>query len=142
MYYYKSVHHSIPTLPVGTGNREHPGNFQNKSVNSPFNWNSRYILFLHKLRGKERSFLERCKKGDHIARLSPRAFGWYKRWKTSSFCEIWNNHIHPLFFIRLPYKWALQDMEFYDKLTDRFQEVKMKKLPKVKNPAVSNAKIA
>ena len=34
--YYKSVHHSIPTLPVGTGNREHPGNFQNKSVNSPF----------------------------------------------------------------------------------------------------------
>ena len=31
--YYKSVHHPIPTR----GNREHPGNFQNKSVNSPFN---------------------------------------------------------------------------------------------------------
>ena len=29
----KSVHHSIPTR----GNREHPGNFQNKSVSSPFN---------------------------------------------------------------------------------------------------------
>ena len=32
--YCKSVHHSIPTR----GNREHPGNFQNKSVSSPFNW--------------------------------------------------------------------------------------------------------
>ena len=31
--YYKSVHHPIPTC----GNREHSGNFQNKSVSSPFN---------------------------------------------------------------------------------------------------------
>ena len=31
--YYKSVHHPIPTYE----NREYPGNFQNKSVNSPFN---------------------------------------------------------------------------------------------------------
>ena len=31
--YYKSVHHPIPTR----GNREHPGNFQNKSVSSLFN---------------------------------------------------------------------------------------------------------
>ena len=31
--YYESVHHPIPTR----GNREHPGNFQNKSVRSPFN---------------------------------------------------------------------------------------------------------
>ena len=31
--YYKSVHLPIPTC----GNREHPGNFQNKSVSSPFN---------------------------------------------------------------------------------------------------------
>ena len=31
--YYKSVHHSIPTCE----NREHPGNFQNKSVSSAFN---------------------------------------------------------------------------------------------------------
>ena len=30
---YKSVYHPIPTR----GNREHPENFQNKSVNSPFN---------------------------------------------------------------------------------------------------------
>ena len=31
--YYKSVHLPIPT----SKNREHPGNFQNKSVSSPFN---------------------------------------------------------------------------------------------------------
>ena len=30
--YYKSVHHPIPTR----GNREHTGDFQNKSVSSPF----------------------------------------------------------------------------------------------------------
>ena len=40
------------------GNREHPGNFQNKSVNSPFNWVPRYILFLAKLKTRGRSFLE------------------------------------------------------------------------------------
>ena len=67
---YKSVRHPIPTLPVG--NREHQGSFQNKSVNSPFNSVSRYILFLPKRKGKERPFLEGCNneaKGDHIARL-------------------------------------------------------------------------
>ena len=30
---YKSAHHPIPTL----GNWEHPSNFQDKSVSSPFN---------------------------------------------------------------------------------------------------------
>ena len=42
----------------------------------------------------------------------------------------------PLFFIILPYKQALQDMEFYDKLVERFQN-----LSKVKNPAVSKVKV-
>ena len=66
-------------------NREHPGNFRNKSVNSPLNWVSRYILFLPKLKGKERPFLKGCNnqaKGDHIARLK---LGWYKTWKVSPF---------------------------------------------------------
>ena len=49
--------------------------FQNKSVNSPLNWVFRYILFLPKLKGKERLFLEGCKKEDHIAILS---LGWHK----------------------------------------------------------------
>ena len=33
--YYKSVNHPIRSLSMRTG--EHPGNFQNKSANSPFN---------------------------------------------------------------------------------------------------------
>ena len=51
---YKSVHHPIPTC----GNREHPGNFQNKSVGSPFNWVSSYILFSAKLKRRGRPFLK------------------------------------------------------------------------------------
>ena len=57
--YYKSVHHPTPTRE----NREHPGNFQNKSVSSAFNWVSRYILFLAKLKGRGRPFLEGLRKG-------------------------------------------------------------------------------
>ena len=98
--YYKSVHHPIPTCE----NREHPGNFQNKSVSSAFNWVSRYILFLAKLKGQREAFLEGFKKEGHIVRLPPRALGCHKRWKSLSFCEIWNNPTPPLFFIRPPYK--------------------------------------
>ena len=56
--YYKSVHHPIPTRE----NREHPDNFQNKSVSSAFNWVSRYILFLAKLKGRGGPFLEGARK--------------------------------------------------------------------------------
>ena len=52
--YYKSVHHPVPTREK----REHSGNFQNKSVSSAFIWVSRYILFLAKLKGRRRPFLE------------------------------------------------------------------------------------
>ena len=48
--YYKSVPHPILTRE----NREHPGNFQNKSVSSALNCVSRYILFLAKLKGARR----------------------------------------------------------------------------------------
>ena len=65
--------------------QEDHSNFQNKSVNSPVNLVSRYILFLPKLKGKERSSLEGCKKGDHIARL---LLGRYKTWKILSFVKI------------------------------------------------------
>ena len=57
--YYKSVHHPIPTCE----NREHSENVQNKSVNSPFNWVSRYILFLAKLKRRRRPFLEGARRG-------------------------------------------------------------------------------
>ena len=52
--YYESVHHPIPTR----GNMEHPGNFQSKSVSSPFNLVCRYILFLAKLKRRGRPFSE------------------------------------------------------------------------------------
>ena len=87
--YYESVHHPIPTL----ANREHPDNFQNKSVKYPFNWESSYILFLAKLKGKESSFLEGA-----IALVCR------KKWKNLSLSETWNDPTPPLFFIRPPYK--------------------------------------
>ena len=54
---------------------------QNKSVSSAFNRVSRYILFLAKLKGRERPFLS-MEEGGHIVRLPPRALGCYKRWKS------------------------------------------------------------
>ena len=57
--HYKSVYHPIPTR----GNREQPSNLQNKSVSCPFNWVSRYILFLPKLKGRGRPFLKGARKG-------------------------------------------------------------------------------
>ena len=51
--YYKIVHHPFPTC----WNTEHPGTFQNKSLSSPINWVSRYILFLVKLKGRGRPYL-------------------------------------------------------------------------------------
>ena len=44
---------------------------------------------------------ERVQEGGNIVRLPPRVLGCYhKRWKSLSFCEIWNNPTLPLFFIR------------------------------------------
>ena len=57
--YYKSAHHSSPAR----GDREYPGNSQSKLVNSPFNWMSRYILFLAKLKGRGRNFLKGARRG-------------------------------------------------------------------------------
>ena len=69
-------------------------------------------------------------------RLPPRALGCHKRLKSVSFYESCNNPTSPLFFIRPPYKQALQEMGFYDKFVDRFQDIS-----KVKNPAVSETKV-
>ena len=52
--YCKSVNYPFPTR----GNREHSGNFQNKSASSSFSWVPRYILFLVKLKGRRRPFLK------------------------------------------------------------------------------------
>ena len=46
---------------------------------------------------------EGCKKGNHVVRLPKRALGWHKRWKSLSFCKIWNNPTPSLFFNRPRY---------------------------------------
>ena len=48
--YYKSVHHSIPTLPDGKW--KYSGGVQNKSACSPFSSVFRHILLLAKVKGK------------------------------------------------------------------------------------------
>ena len=96
--YCKSVHYSIPTCE----NREYPG-FQNKSVSSAFNWVSRYIFVLAKLKGRRRPFLEGARSGAILWDYPPRVLGCHNRWQSFSFCEIWNNPTPSLFFIRLPY---------------------------------------
>ena len=93
--YYKSVHHPIPTCENG----EHSGNVQEKPASSPFNWVSRYP---GQAKEEKKAFFGGCKKGIHIVRLPPRALGCHKRWKSLSFCEIWNNPTPPLFFIIRP----------------------------------------
>ena len=97
--YYKCVHRSISTR----WDREHVGNFQNKSLSSPFNWVQVYAL-LGKLEVERKAFFGAWKNGGHIFRLPPRTLGCHKGWKGLSFCKIWNNQNPPLFFIRPPYK--------------------------------------
>ena len=88
--YYKSVHHSIPTRGIGNI----LAIFKKKSVSSHFSWVSRYIIFLTKLKRKGRPSLElwRVQEWGGILWDYPRrAFRCHKRWKSLSFCELWNN---------------------------------------------------
>ena len=51
-----------------------PWEFSKQISKLSFQLSSRYILFLPKLKGEKKTFLDGgCKKGDHIVRLSPRA---------------------------------------------------------------------
>ena len=68
--YYKSVHSPIPT----SGNREHSGNFRNKSVSSPFKRVSRYILFLAKLKGSgEEGLFWRVQEAEAHCEITPKS---------------------------------------------------------------------
>ena len=102
--YNKSVHHPIPT----SGNRKYFGNFQNKSVrfieNKSFQLSVHVYSLLAETERKRNAFLRGCKKEGYILSWPRRAFGCHKRWKSLSFCEIRDNPIPALFFIRPPYK--------------------------------------
>ena len=67
--YHKSVNHPIPTTRA---NMKRPGNFQNKSVSSPFSWLFRYTLLVQ-TEWEKKAFFEGCKKRGHIVWLLPRA---------------------------------------------------------------------
>ena len=111
--YYKSVHHPIPTRR----NREHYGNFKNKSVRSLF---TRYISFLTKLKKRGRPFLQDARRG-RDCEITLKSTWLSLEMKKSSL--LWK------FEIILPVLFLLDP---YDKFVDRFQD-----LSKVKNPAVS-----
>ena len=98
--YYKSAHHPIPTQ----GNSEHPGNFQNKSVSSPFNWVFRYILFLPKVKGRGRPFFRGARSGTALWDYHQEYLLVVIRDEKVCFCEIWNNPTPCLFFIKPRYK--------------------------------------
>ena len=120
--YYESVHHPIPTLLFS------------EQISKLFCQLSVQVYFLHSQSEVER----KTKKGAALSplRLPTRARGCYERWKSLSFCEIWYNTTPLLLLIIPPYKWALQDMELFDKFVDIFQE-----FSKVQNPPVSKAKV-
>ena len=81
--YYKNVHRPVPTRR----NRKHLGNFQNKSVISPFNWVSRYIL-LGQTEGKRKSFFGGCKKRGSRCEITPKSTWLSQKMKTSLL--LWN----------------------------------------------------
>ena len=129
--YYKIVHHPIPT----GGNREHPGNFQNKSVSSAFSWVPRYIFFLVELKRIWRPFLESEKRGATLQDYPQEHLVVIGDEKVSAFVKF--EIILPLLYFLLDLlQIAMQDMEFYDKFVDRFQDIS-----KIKNHAVSKAKV-
>ena len=108
---------------------------QKKNKKFSFQLNVQIYSLLRKTKGKRKAIFRGCKKGNHIVILFPRVIGCHKRWKSFSFYKIWNNPTPPLSSVRPPYKLTLQDMEFYDKLVNTFQD-----LSKVENPAVRKAK--
>ena len=75
--YYKSVHHPIPILPVGTGT---PWQFSKQISKLSFQLSFQIYSLLAQTEGERKTFFGwRVQKGDHIVRLSPRALGCHER---------------------------------------------------------------
>ena len=132
--HYKSAHHPIRTLHVGTGNTL--AIFKTNKLY--FQLSVQIFFFLSNLKRRWRPFLEGARNGGGVVHweIIPRALGCLKRWKSLFFCKIWSNPTPLLFLTRPPYKKAIQRMKLYDKFVDRFQD-----LSKVQNPAISKAKV-
>ena len=123
------------------GNREHPGNFQNKSLSSPFNWVYRYLLFLAKLKMRGMPFLEVARKGtalwdypqEHLVVIKDEKVCPFGKFEIILFLlcclldPLTNNHCRTWLSLSLS-----------DKFVDRLQDLSKKK--KKQNPAVNKAK--
>ena len=73
--YYKSVHHPIATLPVGTGT---PLQFSKQISKLSFQLSFQIYSLLAQTKMEKKPFLEGCKNGDQIVRLSSRSLGCHK----------------------------------------------------------------
>ena len=80
-------------------------------------------IFLAKLKGRGRPFLEGARRGTTSSDYPQEHLVVIRDEKNLSFCEIQNNPIPLLLFIKSPYKQVLQGMEFHDKFVDRFQNL-------------------
>ena len=59
-----------------------------------------WIYFLlGQTEGEKKALLGRVREEGPHSELSPRALGCHNRWKSLSFCEIWNNPTPPLFLL-------------------------------------------
>ena len=116
-------------------NREHSGNFQNKSVSSPFIWVARYILFLPKLNGRGRHFLRGARRGTALWDYPPEYLTFTTDEKVSPFVK---------FEIIVPLLCLLLDL-FKNKHCRAWISVINLwidfRTSKVKNPAASKAKV-
>ena len=117
--YCKSVHHPIPTGEK----REHPGNFQNKSVSSSFMRVSRYILFFAKLKGRGVPFLKGARRGstlwdypqEHLVVISVSSFVKFEiillcfllYFYTNKHCRTWRSMINLWIDFRTCQKWGI-----------------------------------
>ena len=76
-----------------------PWQFSKQISKLSFQLSVQIYSLLGQTEGERNAFFGGCKKGDSIVRLSPRATGCHRRWKSLSFCKIWNNPTPPLFLV-------------------------------------------
>ena len=74
--YYKSVYHSIPTLPVGIGTS---WQMSRQISKLSFQLNAQIYSLLGQTEGERKAFLDGARRGGRIVRLPPKTLGCHKR---------------------------------------------------------------
>ena len=96
-----SVHHSLSTLPVGIGNTLATFKHISKLL---FQMSVQVYALLKKTEKERKVFFGGFKKVGRIVRYTQEHLVVIRDEESLSFCEIRNNPIPPLLFIRSPYK--------------------------------------